>query len=371
MVVKMNDIQIIMDSSQIASLKQASKQLTASSNNITTTTTTGVVEKPKAFQLIGALSRAYDEFEKTAKEVKRLKADEKYILYKLDKVNKSLATHVKPIEQPLPLTKAAIEASQIFLTTTMLFPLLEATKKHERYQDSYVRKMERASCVYYTDILAQNPPHLSAKYDILAIDCEMVKTYENDMDLARLSVVDAASHQVVLDEYVYPSSYILDSRESITGINESMLKEKGISFKECQIKFASLLHANTVIIGHSLDHDLAAIKVRHPHVLDTGFLFRVGESPEKEMKTIDGLPYTHSLAYLAEVVLSKKTDRESRGGIHDSCEDALLTIQLVKELLNRETSLPYARYQGTTMYIPRKPYTDPPKRKSTYAIVQE
>ena len=83
------------------------------------------------------------------------------------------------------------------------------------------------------------------------------------------------------------------------------------------IDLCKYIHSDTIIIGHSLENDFKALKIIHDKILDTSLLFKPRNSRRK-----------HKLKFLANRFLKRKIQTESSG--HDSCEDALAALDLIK-----------------------------------------
>lgn len=87
-----------------------------------------------------------------------------------------------------------------------------------------------------------------------------------------------------------------------------------------------------LLVGHSLENDLKALRVCHSNVLDTAIMF-----PHKR-----GLPYKNSLRWLANVFLKRQiqvccgmrcvglTRGQTADSGHDSREDAIAALDLAK-----------------------------------------
>jgi RNA exonuclease 1 len=86
-----------------------------------------------------------------------------------------------------------------------------------------------------------------------------------------------------------------------------------------------ILHPKTILIGHSLNADLAALKVTHPFIIDTSLLY-----PHPR-----GAPLKQSLKFLAQRYLNREIQRghgtTGPGAGHDSIEDARTCLDLVKQ----------------------------------------
>lgn len=81
-----------------------------------------------------------------------------------------------------------------------------------------------------------------------------------------------------------------------------------------QEEFVKIVHKETILVGHSLENDLLALKILHSLVIDTAILYRNGRRK------------------LALRVLSRnlllRSIQESENG-HDSVEDARAAMDLV------------------------------------------
>lgn len=184
-----------------------------------------------------------------------------------------------------------------------------------------------------------------SRHLVLAVDCEMVQTVSDDMALARVSAVDV-SGSCVLDFLVMAcndKSYIEDTREGITGLTRGQLQKEGVSLEEARDRFASVCFRDTVLIGHALDHDLLALELSHDLIIDTCMLY-----PVEGCAT-----YTHSLEYLTRQVLKRQMSRDSKKGVHDSLEDAINSLDLVKYVACRQFSLGVLALPPPIMRRPR------------------
>lgn len=87
--------------------------------------------------------------------------------------------------------------------------------------------------------------------------------------------------------------------------------------EQVQEKLIQLITPETILVGHSLENDLKALKIFHDKVIDTALVF---EHPR-------GPPAKPSLRYLTERFLKRVIQDSDQG--HDSIEDARATMQLV------------------------------------------
>uniref|UniRef100_A0A8D1HZH1 Exonuclease domain-containing protein n=1 Tax=Sus scrofa TaxID=9823 RepID=A0A8D1HZH1_PIG len=153
---------------------------------------------------------------------------------------------------------------------------------------------------------------------LFGLDCEMCLTSKG-RELTRISLV-AEGGCCVMDELVKPDNKIVDYLTSFSGITKKILNPVTTKLKDVQRQLKALLPPDAVLVGHSLDLDLRALKMIHPYVIDTSLLY-VREQGRR-----------FKLKFLAKTILGKDIQCPDRLG-HDAIEDARTTLELARYFL--------------------------------------
>lgn len=154
-----------------------------------------------------------------------------------------------------------------------------------------------------------------------ALDCEMVNTTIG-IEIVRVTVINHEGEEVY-ESKVKPYNPILDYKSKYSGITEESLRNCTKRLFDVQLDLLKMFDKDSILIGHSLDSDLKALKIVHYNVVDTSIIY-----PHKY-----GPPYKWGLKFLSEQHLQRIIQSEEG---HDSKEDALASLDLVWKKLKED-----------------------------------
>ena len=144
-------------------------------------------------------------------------------------------------------------------------------------------------------------------------------------ELILMCVVDFLTGETLINKLVGPSSRIFNWRTRYSGVRrEHMVCAEKIGdtlngWQGARAELWKYMDKNTVLIGHSLNNDLDAIKLAHRNIVDSSILARNAVGP------LFGLQW--GLKRMCKQLLNINIQTGSRG--HDCVEDTLAARELV------------------------------------------
>jgi DNA polymerase III epsilon subunit-like protein len=179
------------------------------------------------------------------------------------------------------------------------------------------------------EIPSQTPAYdpMNVKRSAVALDCEMVGVGDNkNSEIARISAIDYLTGEILIDTLVEPLQRVTDWRTKYSGITKATMTAavtQGRILKGwpgARVSLFNHIDANTVIVGHALNHDLIALGIQHQRVVDSAILTSgaVGSNIKRRWGLKD----------LCNQLLGIEIQNQGKAG-HDSVEDAFAAREVV------------------------------------------
>ena len=212
--------------------------------------------------------------------------------------------------------------------------MLQKTREHSRYNNLYdlTKYMEQDKIAGYSiDSLwvktAQFDKSKENNPQVIAIDCEMCETMDpvtqqkDHRALCRVSIVDVEKNEVLLDTLVKPAWPVTNYRTWVNGITAEHLDHVQFTLRHAQAYLMALCTNETVIIGHAVHNDLAALRIGHTTVVDSACLYCAADS-ETAMVSLRDI-----VAHVLKVDMPEK---------HDSVNDARMAYEVVEHFRTKK-----------------------------------
>ncbi|KAL5963766.1 hypothetical protein TSMEX_008498 [Taenia solium] len=169
------------------------------------------------------------------------------------------------------------------------------------------------------------------RVNVYSLDCEMVYT-SGGCELGRVTVIDT-NLNVVMDRVIRPLNPIIDANTRFSGLSIEQLEASQLQITDVQMELLQLWDEDTILIGHSLESDLTALKFIHSKVVDTSVVF-----PHRR-----GLPYKRALRTIVSEYLEQLIQNDETG--HDSKEDAVACMRLMQKKVKENLQKRVRRFQ--------------------------
>ncbi|KAJ3573264.1 hypothetical protein NPX13_g4762 [Xylaria arbuscula] len=163
------------------------------------------------------------------------------------------------------------------------------------------------------------------KFRAVALDCEMAGIPGGGSEVILLCATDFVTGAVLINRLVCPSVAITDMRTRIHGVTKSSL-DKATSqgqalagWEGARSELWKYIDDKTILVGHALEHDLGALRMIHPRVVDSSILSEI---------EVGGRRVRFGLHKLSSE-LPRIEIRKGEEGIHDCLEDVLAAREVV------------------------------------------
>lgn len=162
------------------------------------------------------------------------------------------------------------------------------------------------------------------KIKAIGVDCEMCYT-DKGFEMMKISVVDFRTEKKLIDSIVHPDGdLIIDLNTHVSGVES--IPKTALTFDELMIKLAHMTDQDTIIVGHGLENDLNVMRLIYPKIVDTAILFSENQVNVRRKDPLKKLAWK----YLSENIQGKE---------HDSLEDAIVPIRIVKRHIQKLLSM--------------------------------
>ncbi|RVE41969.1 hypothetical protein evm_013378 [Chilo suppressalis] len=208
-------------------------------------------------------------------------------------------------EDKFPRTQLILSAWQLIEEN---YPVPIKGKLKNAYADYVMTKDE------YMPVTINSP--------MFGLDCEMCITNAGS-ELTRVSIVNE-KHETIYESLVKPYNDITDYLTRFSGITQTLLCDVTKRLKDVQDDIRELLPPDAILVGHSLNIDLHALKMMHPYVIDTSLIYNFTGQRTRKPK----------LKTLAKEFLDVDIQTGKAG--HCSVEDSLATLKLVQLKLSKD-----------------------------------
>ncbi|EGX96597.1 RNA exonuclease [Cordyceps militaris CM01] len=154
---------------------------------------------------------------------------------------------------------------------------------------TYRRGELESNWTYFSTPHASSPDHVAA----VALDCEMGTAASGESELIRVSAVDFFTRRVLVDSLVWPDARMAHLNTRYSGVSRASMdaaRRAGRTLAGRAAARAALwrfVGPDTVVVGHSANSDLTALRWIHHVVVDT-LLLEMRLQPREERPQSQG-----------------------------------------------------------------------------------
>lgn len=156
----------------------------------------------------------------------------------------------------------------------------------------------------------------------IGIDCEMGYSTLG-FELLRITAIDFFTGEDVFDVMVKPKGTVVDLNTRYSGVSE--IADDALTFDELVKFMRRYIDKNTILIGHGLENDMNAMRLIHDKIVDTAVLYPKYKATPTFRFSLKDLSFSYLL-------------RNIQIGEHDSREDSIAAIDIVKYFINADVA---------------------------------
>ncbi|KAL3471667.1 ribonuclease H-like domain-containing protein [Aspergillus californicus] len=173
-----------------------------------------------------------------------------------------------------------------------------------------------------------SPSHHAAARKAVVLDCEMVGVLGTNnhvvSEVVRLSAVDFLTGEILIDTHVEPQRPIIQWRSDVSGVTPSILaamQRQGRTVRgwnAARDLLWQFVDKDTILIGHSLHHDLDVLGMVHTTIVDSAILTK---------NAVGQCSRSWALRTLTQQFLNREIQTGAAG--HDCTEDTYAAREVV------------------------------------------
>jgi RNA exonuclease 1 len=207
-----------------------------------------------------------------------------------------------PSEERISRTKLLLSPLQLIIEK---YPILSSDDNYSNFSKTKAK---------YCPVSDSSP--------IYSLDCEMCYTSAQKLEVTRISVVNE-NCEVIYDTLVKPKNKIINYLTKYSGVTKKLLDPINVTLDDVHKHLNRILPEDAILCGQSLNSDLQALQLIHPYIIDTSVIYNL--TGFRHVKS--------SLKHLSSKFLNMNIQNNDSNG-HDSAEDAIAAMKLVKLKLN-------------------------------------
>lgn len=167
-------------------------------------------------------------------------------------------------------------------------------------------------------------PHL--KRLAVTLDCEMAGVIGGMNEVILLCAADYLTGETLINTLVSPTKEVVNWCTQVSGVTRATMamaearRRTLKGWQEARRELWRYIGADTILIGHALQHDLDVLRMIHTNVVDSSILTKNALGPESHLRW--------GLKLLCDELLGVEIQNQGRKG-HDCLEDALAAREVV------------------------------------------